>query len=675
MTKPWKNEAIRFAPKVKGVNEMKTERSGKETGWLSCMLPTRCIVSLLHLAIRCAFSNHATAKPRFNNVKTVEIVHGIVFTFCLIMLLVFTGCGGGKHPLTSTPKINLWVPSEEDIMQDPSTGESFARGILLAYAKPNASPSAVQEAANSINGRIVGQIPQIRLYQIQVNASDITSLRNLEGKLGNHPAIESVFLDTTIEVPGGEFEPVTIIEEPGEVSKADNRSFHDRGEELLPNDPEWCKDWGFPIIFSKNWYLKLIDAPKAWKIVRGSREHSKIAVIDSGFDINHIDLRDNIATVSQLAQVSNDPEWQNHGTAVAGLIAAVGDNRVGITGVCWSASLHLFGLGLIKREGKIETLRSLSLAAIISAVDSGARVINMSFGSRITDEASKAYNKAFYAPAFRYAKSHDVLLVMSAGNDNCDAAECVPKSLAEDSEFSEICLVVGACNVSGRRADYSNWGKIVEIAAPGGGLLGSIGNPMYVLAPYNGYASGGIWPFRSSAGTSFAAPLVSGTAGLLLALYPKMPAKQLKQLLIEGAKKSGKYYNDGHGNKVPILNANQSVQLISGILRSLAVLTANQTAFESAPAEVIFDGRGSTVTSPNIRFRFEFGDGSEPQVIEHVKDAIVKHVYQEHGVYTATLSLIDPSDYVVAFDSLTIFIGQTDINLVIRSKFQREVIK
>jgi len=576
----------------------------------------------------------------------------------IIVMFLLNGCNG-PLPSPPSPTLKLWIPTESDILTDPATGENYVRGILLAYAKSDATEEAVQQAVATIGGRIVGTISQVRLYQIQVSASDANALRQLAETLKTHPAIEDAFLDTMIEAPVVKMgEPIVEWE-----TKKRNR--------LLPNDPEWRNDWSDEP-GGRNWHLEMINAPVAWDITRGSREHSKIAIIDSGFDTQHEDLRDNISSFSQLFGPPNVSDWQNHGTAVAGLAAAVGDNGRGITGVCWFASLKLFGLGSVR--GGI--MRSLYLGAIILAVDSGARVINLSLGAGpFSSESERRANEAFLRPAFRYAKSRDVLFVVAAGNDDTNAINFVPQSFAEDQELRNHILIVGACTSRGRRAGYSNWGNIVEIAAPGGGrwtvLTIPISDPMFILMPGSRYGDERYLIFSFSVGTSFAAPLVTGTAGLLLAVNPNLTARQLKHSLILGAIRGGRYYDDGHGNIVYILNAAHSVNLATGSRHAIPSLTADQVAFVEVPAFVTFDARASVLTPDVAAIRLDFGDGTPPVDIDKnnfVSNAVVRHTYTDYGKYVARLTFYRDRDLkqVLASTTLTIFVGESGVNLIIR---------
>ena len=215
-----------------------------------------------------------------------------------------------------------------------------------------------------------------------------------------------------------------------------------------------------------------IDAPEAWDITTGSSDVI-IAVIDSGLDYNHPDLADNVWTnpgevpgdgqdndsnghvddVGGWDFVDNDNnpiDSHNHGTHVAGTIAAVGNNSVGITGVCWAAKimalrfLDAFGFGTTDK----------AISAIEYANDKGAHVINNSWGG---GGFSQALKDAIDASA--------AVVVCAAGNDGTDN-DSTPSYPASYSSANII--AVAATDQSDNKASFSNYGLTsVDVAAPG----------------------------------------------------------------------------------------------------------------------------------------------------------------------------------------------------------------
>ncbi|GAA4329735.1 S8 family peptidase [Mucilaginibacter gynuensis] len=206
----------------------------------------------------------------------------------------------------------------------------------------------------------------------------------------------------------------------------------------------------------------------------------------------------------------------SHGTGVAGLIGAIRDNNYGINGV--ADNVRIMGIKAVPNGDEYDK----DIAnAIRYAVNNGAKVINMSFGKKLSP------HKKWVDDAFKYAASKDVLLVQAAGNDNSDvdAKPQFPNDTFEDGSSTDAdnVIVVGA---SGAKNDetlagsFSNYGKKnVDVFAPGVKVT-SIDMDA---------------EFNTADGTSFASPIVAGVAALVLEYYPKLSAKQLKQVILQSA--------------------------------------------------------------------------------------------------------------------------------------------
>lgn len=217
-----------------------------------------------------------------------------------------------------------------------------------------------------------------------------------------------------------------------------------------------------------------------------------------------------------------DPE---HGTHVAGIIAADRQNALGIKGV--AAPVKIMVLRAVPNGDE----RDKDVAnAIRYAVDNGAQIINMSFG--------KAYSpdKHIVDDAVRYAAQKGVLLVHAAGNDSkdIDTGNNFPtKRLLGSKKVAENWLEVGASAWGSGDTfvgTFSNYGrKTVDVFAPGVDLYSTVPGSEY----------------RSLSGTSMAAPVVTGVAALVMAYYPELTAVQVKGII----KKSAVRYSKGKVNK------------------------------------------------------------------------------------------------------------------------------
>ncbi|MGY3214730.1 S8 family serine peptidase [Mucilaginibacter sp. HD30] len=206
----------------------------------------------------------------------------------------------------------------------------------------------------------------------------------------------------------------------------------------------------------------------------------------------------------------------SHGTGVAGLMAAARGNGYGIDGVADNARIIA-----IKAVPNGDEYDKDIANAIRYAVDNGAKVINMSFGKKLSP------HKDWVDAAFKYAAAKDVLLVQASGNDNqdVDVKPQFPNDTFEDGSVTDMpnVICVGASGANKNEtlaATFSNYGKKnVDIFAPGAKVT-SIDMDA---------------EFNTADGTSFASPIVAGIAGLILEYYPTLSAKQLKQVILQSA--------------------------------------------------------------------------------------------------------------------------------------------
>lgn len=204
----------------------------------------------------------------------------------------------------------------------------------------------------------------------------------------------------------------------------------------------------------------------------------------------------------------------SHGTGVAGIIGAERGNGVGSDGI--APAVELMTLRAVPNGDE----RDKDVAnAIRYAVDNGAHVINMSFG--------KAYSpfKRVVDEAVRHAEDKGVLLVHAAGNDGANLAEETnyPSPVYDDGERAQNWIEVGASGWQGAAqlaADFSNYGaEQVDVFAPGVDI----------------YTADVEESFQTNSGTSFAAPVVTGIAALIMAYYPELSAQDVRRAIIESA--------------------------------------------------------------------------------------------------------------------------------------------
>lgn len=286
-------------------------------------------------------------------------------------------------------------------------------------------------------------------------------------------------------------------------------------------DKKFFEEYGAQLYSYNNYYLN-----PAWDV--------RDSIV--GDDPN--DWNDSIYGNNDLMGQSSD-----HGTHVAGIVGAIRDNEIGIDGI--TPRVKLMVLRVVP-DGD-ERDKDVGLA-IRYAVRNGASIINMSFGKDYSPDADKVQE------IIQWAGERDVLLVHAAGNDSrdldFDSGDNFPRMPFETNNLeNEAWIEVGASTLYADElaADFSNYGEYsVDLFAPG--------EDIYSTLPVNTYG------FNS--GTSMAAPVVTGVAGLIRSYYPQLTAQQVKHVLVESAVPSESRAFEGKSITNAVVNAYEAVKYI-----------------------------------------------------------------------------------------------------------------
>ena len=270
----------------------------------------------------------------------------------------------------------------------------------------------------------------------------------------------------------------------------------------------------------------------------------KIGVIDDAFDLHHPDMEGKYLFGMDLGDEDDYPyadENEPHGTCVAGVIAAVKDNGIGVSGACPQCTIVP-----VRASDKLGTLENM-LKAFNYLLDRGVHVISNSWGP--ADGGGGVELPEPLAELFEYAKTKErdgkgVTIVFAAGNGNEDISD--PDSF-DGFAANENVIAVGAVNADGVRSAYSDFGKDLDIVSPSSDI-----DSGYVWDPYaTDNSRHGIWTIdarswygyspmdytASFGGTSSATPLVSGIVGMLISLYPDVTTEEIREILILSADK------------------------------------------------------------------------------------------------------------------------------------------
>lgn len=273
----------------------------------------------------------------------------------------------------------------------------------------------------------------------------------------------------------------------------------------IANPEPWIGD----SVRAEQWHLKTLNVAGAWTYSSGGGV--TVAVIDSGVDADHVDLRGQVLPGLDLVDRGGDGDTDlvGHGTTVSAIIAGRGDDDAGVVGIAPKAKI--LPVRVLDRENKYDDAMIVA-KGVRWAVDHGARVINLSLGGNGSSPA--------LAAALDYAFAKDVVVVACTGNASASTSTGVWYPAREP----------GVIAVAGMEKDGdvlwpgSITGKETVVTAPATRLVGA--TPV-------GY---GYWRVQ---GTSFAAPMVSGTAALIRSRWPTMPAGEVINRIIKTAKDRG----------------------------------------------------------------------------------------------------------------------------------------
>ncbi len=367
---------------------------------------------------------------------------------------------------------------------DPSSGTEYVADQVLAMAPPGTAYSRILSIASYLQGSIIGIVPGSTMdtWQIQVGCqSNYTTLAALADSI-NTPEL------------AWDSELNAIADDIG----------------YRPNDPKWSD----PAQYS----MRIIQADRAWTITRGAIGNSGplIAIIDSGLLFTHPEFAGRATLGKDYVcefDTCNGKDYSGHGTKVAGIIGAAGDNNIGIAGVCWKCQLLIFKTQRSSGKGDDAT----QAAAVLEAVGKSASIVNISSGSVARSETM--------CKAIFDAEKKGLMVVAGAGNSG-NSTPFYPAAYKGNETFGKwfpttyFCsaVAVGATDSSDAIWNKSNYGTWVDLYAPGVDVATTTQN-----------GTGG---YTAVTGTSFAAPHVAGVLGLLKSVTPSATSGTLLDALL-----------------------------------------------------------------------------------------------------------------------------------------------
>jgi len=409
------------------------------------------------------------------------------------------------YTVPNTPVYDFGAPPSREGASlgesDAGGGVQFVTDQIVVITKNGVTDTQVANAAAALGGTVVAQVNLIGMYWIKVTSQSEAGLRALCNKaLSDYPNLfSSASLDT--------MHPVDVPEPQAAPNVPPRRGAN-------PTNDRW---WD-----NGEWGLTAMNVPQVWDAYKGKLSDTKVGVVDNGFRFTHEDLQlpaDNVYNLNINDKI--------HGSHVMGTIGAMHGNGKGVAGVMDTKRASLFGYDAFYKVNGAS--RADIIYGLAWNVANGAKVVNFSLGG------SRSYDKwedKDYSAAMRNLldKGYDFVVVHAAGNNKEDTAMAGVFTNVTDPALRQRIITVGAVDSSFQMADFTNYGPLVDVVAPGVHILSvaAIDDSSY------GYLNG----------TSMAAPHVTGLAGLLWSANPDLTGPKVKQAIVESAVESGRAIQD-----------------------------------------------------------------------------------------------------------------------------------
>lgn len=497
-----------------------------------------------------------------------RIVAGMAAVGLFATLL--TGCGGTDtpdppiiRPDQDIGEITYTAPEDENIEEDVLTeGSYFVNNEILLTAVEGVTKAEITALVRPYNGTIVGYIELTNDCQVRFNqVYTIDELQNIIDELKLNEKVEDASIHQLDATASTE----------------------------IPDDSEWAsEEWSATYPEGKNWGMEAIDAMGAWDY-RSQMQDVRVGIIDTMFDTNHEDLNPSDSE-SRFVQVWNNPtdlaaesedDGPEHGTHVAGIIAAEYNNGKGVAGVAPTAKLYAYSIMGQSTDSTVAEHSDLSgymewKYALAKLITSKCRVINVSMGLKYPSTKVSQQQAQIYGPYLKKMldKGYDFLIVQAAGNT--PKGNILPSNATKsglfcgitDEELVKHIIVVGNMRTKGSHQQHflswvgdrvfdgyalsftSFYGDRVDVFAPGTDILSTIPNNSY----------------KNLSGTSMAAPHVTGVAADCFAVNPSLTAEQVKNIIVSNYscqitdKDTDHIFQGGFWKTYPVLNAKLSVE-------------------------------------------------------------------------------------------------------------------
>ena len=351
---------------------------------------------------------------------------------------------------------SLAVPTLAAQGQNGAPQKRYAEGRILVQAKPGLPSARFGKLLGQEGARSLRRMDRLGVHVIEVPKGAEEAFAR---RLARHPHVKAAEVDELVPL-----------------------------EALVPNDPQ----------YPSAWHLAKIQAPGAWDVANGTGV--TVAVLDTWVDPTHLDLAANLVPGWNAVAGTTTTETTDvygHGTKVAGTVAALSNNALGVTSVAWGAKVMPVRI-TNRTDGNAYT--SDIANGLVWAADHGAKVANVSYG---------VTGSSIVASAAQYLRSKGGIVVVAAGNSSTDPGYA----------NSPYMVTVSATDGNDAKASWSNYGNLVDFAAPGVGIWSTVAGGSYAAV----------------SGTSFASPTTAAVAALVMAANPDLLPADVEAVLQNSA--------------------------------------------------------------------------------------------------------------------------------------------
>ncbi|MBF0239482.1 MAG: S8 family serine peptidase [SAR324 cluster bacterium] len=422
------------------------------------------------------------------NIKYIMVGMGILL-FLMVLLFGYLLTRNNGQPVSG-----LVIPDNVEVTVDPGDPlkRNIVSGLLSIYLKREYPLEAFMEMLKKEDGNV-----EIVGYE--------------DHPLLPNPIIQIKILESTRAAW------TKLLEAKPEVESVQAEAL--MHSDFSPNDPGFSEK-------KKSWAFESIKAMDAWNITQG-KESIVIAIIDSGFDLDHPELKGKIVSpwnaVTGKKQMVKTDQVMLHGTHVSGVAGGLVNNGEGVTGICLKCKI--MPIQVSNADNQIIT--SAIIKGLIYAYEKGANVINLSLGVKIQQDTSVLSEKEknqfldlvikmtqkeanTWQQIFREISAKNIIVVQAAGNDNTLTG-------LDPMKRSEFTIIVAATESQNNKASFSNYGEHVTVSAPGEQIFNAVPRGKYDFLD----------------GTSFSSPIVAGAVGLMKSLNSSLNVKQVREILIQ----------------------------------------------------------------------------------------------------------------------------------------------